>query len=60
MSQIINLLAERGALTAIEIRQALHITHEQVYADLVCMESSGKVRIRTQDRPFHERRWVLA
>lgn len=58
MSAILRLLEARGPLTAIEIRQALKLTHEQVYELLVRMHSLECVAIRC-DRTG-ERTWAWA
>ena len=58
MSAVLGLLEARGPLTAIEIRQALKLTHEQVYELLVRLHGVGSVFIRC-DRSG-ERTWVWA
>lgn len=58
MADVRLLLKIRGPLTAVQIRQALQMTHEQVYELLVRMHSLECVAIRC-DRTG-ERTWVWA
>ncbi len=58
MSQLRLLLKIRGPMSAVQIRQALKLTHEQVYELLVRMHSLDCVAIRC-DRTG-ERTWAWA
>lgn len=61
-SQVLALLRQRGVATAHELRHALGLPVEAVYAALVSAESAGLVRVRVQHigKRVVSREWVAA